>query len=53
MNDPKNNAGWLAVLGALMALAQLAAKTMLWVLAALIMGRVYQIMTLYLARLGR
>ena len=44
---------WMAVAGSLMSVAQITAKTMLWIEAALILNRVYQIVTQVLVGMRR
>jgi len=44
---------WMAVAGSLMSVAQITAKTMLWIEAALILNRVYQIVTQFLVGMRR
>jgi hypothetical protein len=49
----QESVNWMVVTGSLMGVAQIVAKTMLWIEAALILNRVYQIITQVLVTMRR
>jgi hypothetical protein len=49
----QESVSWMVVTGSLMGVAQIVAKTMLWIEAALILNRVYQIITQVLVTMRR